>query len=328
MGHTLDRKVSPRSRITEDIDHIVPETGQSFDVHHLSPEFGGTAFKAVLFIPDEPSTTETTVYSYGVGANAVQYRQEAEAIAALGMPVALHNDPRKDPKLNLLKLATSSRSRSALKKHVQNPVLRSSQATERVMDAVDNLGQLSGNFKLKAHSKGGLPASMLAAHDERIKTVTFDGPAGFVLRNALFNHASSLGAIGKNVKEFMSYMNEYGPEDSMSESLGHVKSNPILLGREILFLVAKRPNVTPLLEEVQERGNTSVAVISHEHDAFFKDTDMQLAVEQLAARGLVHHHLRSLNTKHTNPMDNPIGSAHLYQEAVTQAETNSFLRAS
>lgn len=310
------RYTSPRS----DVIRVVPNQGHEYTISPLDAGLDDAPFPAWIYEPEDPVTDELTVYEYGLGESGAICENEAHHIAMLGMPVAVHDTPRSREMPSFYRWATNPHVRKDLVRHALNPLILPSQATESVVDAAqDHDGSYTGVIA-KSRSMGGISGIMHAAHDPRVQTLYLDGSAGLVLRNAMANHVGSLVGIAKDeIVPAATYMMRHGPEGAVDRIMKHFTDDPVRLLREVGFLILRRPDISNGLEELRERG-TSVIVLHHELDQFFKDGDVQTAAEQLVKRGLISFVERSRGTRHVHGIEKPRESAQLFHDLVLRAK--------
>lgn len=324
MAVEIDKLGSRRYTLpNSDIVHVVPTEGQPYTITPLETDIHGRRFDSWIYEPEDPVTSDATVLNYGLGESGAINEAEAHYIATLGMPIALHDTPRRQEMPPLRSILTNPRLQKRLVQHALNPLILPSQATERVVDAVQAHSSRYKKFNAKSRSMGGVSGAMNAAHDTRIDTLYLDGAAGIVSGNALLNHATGFISIAtaEIPPAAMAFM-QYGPKDALERVTRHMNDDPTRIFREIGFLTLKRPDISKCLEELAERDVTVIAV-GHELDGFFEDSNMDSAIKKLVARGLIHVHKRSLGTRHVHGIEKPKESAQLYHDLIMQAKQQS-----
>ncbi len=320
MAFTLDKLGSKRynSRNT-DVVRVVPQNGQEYTITPLETKLNGTPFKSWILEPENPITPDLTVLDYGLGESGAINESEAHYIAMEGMPIALHDTPRRQEAVSFKNWAMNPRLRKRLAQHAFNPLILPSQATEAVVDAAQEYAPAYAHVIDKTRSMGGLSGIMHAVHDERVETVYLEAVAGLVKGHPLPGHARGLPGIAlKEIPPAVKAVMKYGPEDAVDRIMRHMGDDKLRIVREIGFLILVRPDISRCLEELKDRDVT-VAAVYHEHDEFFPEKAMGETLEDLATRGLVHLVKRSPKTRHVFGIEQPKLSAQMYRNVITEA---------
>lgn len=295
-----------------DFDDNMP-TRQKIDMVRLeSVADGDTTYETRLLMPEEPVVDDVLMFAYGMGANSFFHEDEACAIAELGYPVALHDEPRRQKRMTVIDLAFGRRSLHSHMEHKLNPMIFASQAISGAMRSVEEVYNPAGGFTIKGHSKGGITAAMLGAYEPNVRAVVLDAPAGVLRRNALMNHMrDGRGMVMDEALPMARLILDSGIPGSRERATASIIADPGRLGREILSLVGRTPDIRHELTRVKKRGG-KVAVIAHEYDKFFDMNDMDADVPDLIQNGLVDLYARIQGSKHINPGYDPQFSAYIY----------------
>lgn len=306
------RYTSPRS----DVVRVVPKVGQEYTITPLPTEHDGKPFTTHIFEPENPLTKDLTLVGYGLGENGGVGEGEAHGMAILGIRNALHDTPRSQETPDFCDILKDPSLLKDLGKNALNPLILPSEAISEVANTAHEYNEEYENFYLKVRSMGGLTGSMIAARDERVKKLYMDAPAGIVKGNAFKNHVTGLKGIAtEELPPAIRGVMKYASRETMRRIVGHFRDNPLLFGREIVFLVAKTPDVSALLETAHKRG-TEITVVNHELDRFFPDQAMVRAITALRERGIVDRHYRSIGTRHVFGIEQPLKSAELYRDLI------------
>lgn len=298
------------------------EDGQDYEVVELYTAVGKRQFRTRLLEPEAPVTNDLTVLAYGLGANSFVHEDEADAIAKLGYPIAIHDEPRIQRFPNLGKLITDPDTREYFAWHTKNPLIFASQALSQVIAAAREHDDKYQKIKVKGHSKGAVTAAMLAAYDPTVRDVILDGPGGIVSKNAAQNHIHHGKSLFTDEVSPLAKQIFHDPRAGLRErAIRNLTDEPLRFGREILMFVATTPRIEHLLIEIHGQSEEArVAVIGHEHDRFFERNDVDADVQLLLDRGLVDVYERVDGTKHINPNINPKFSAELFDKVVKALE--------
>lgn len=274
-----------------------------------------TEFTTKFLLPEDPISDQVVLLAYGMGANSFFHEREAEAIAERGYKVALHDEPRYQKRMTLLDVFSGRRSFESFMAHSFNPMIFASQALSGVIEtARDNYA--TDKFIVKGHSKGGLTAAMIGAREADVSSIVLDSPAGVVTKNALLNHMTkTYEMMTDEVMPMASALSNSDRPGTYERALRNMTDDPMRVGREMLALIARTPDIRSLLAQAKSHG-TKVAVIGHEYDRFFSIHDLDKDVPQMMRDGYVDEYVRVQGTKHVNPGIDPEFSARIFDTTI------------
>lgn len=321
MAFTVDKFGSKRytSRKT-DVVRVVPKHGQEYTITPLATELDGQPFMTHIFEPEDPKTPDLTLVAYGLGENSGVGEGEAHAMAMLGIPNTLHDTPRTQVNPELRDIILNPRLLKDMAKSAINPLILPSKALSEVADVAQDYQPKYKKIKVKARSMGAVTGSMFAAHDDRVDSLLLDGPGGIATGNALLNHATgAYGIATKEIPPAVRGVMQHASKETIDRIGKHFTSNLALFGHEVLFMVAKTPDISELLKEAHDKG-VNITIMNHEEDQFFEDQNMVRSISRLMKRGIVDRHHRSLGTRHVFGIEKPHESAQLYYDLMIGAK--------